>query len=103
MPLFRIFSWEDSLGQQLLARDTAGVRVGILSLEAPRQAVGTGRQTELLFISSSRLPQLQTYLNCIWIIPDKEEVLATREAGFELCDRSWCASAQTLTCGLLVV
>lgn len=31
--LFRIFSWEDSLEKHILARDTAGMAPGILSLE----------------------------------------------------------------------
>ena len=104
MLLFRIFSWEDSLEQYLLARDTAGVTPGILLLEAPRQAVGTYRQTEILFASSFRLLQLQPCLSYIWTIRNKGELPATTEAGFEPLPsgRSWCASAQILTCGLQV-
>lgn len=83
MLLFGIFSWEDSLEQQLQARDTAGVAPGILSLEAPRQVVGTDRQTAILFLSSFRLLPLQPCLSCIWTVRNKGELLATTEAGFE--------------------
>lgn len=104
MLLFRIFSWEDSLEQHSLARGTAGVTPGILTLDAPRQAVGKDRQTEILFVSSFRLLQLQPCLSCIWTIRNKGELLASTEAGFEPLPRgrSWCGSAQTVTCGLQV-
>lgn len=62
MLLFRIFSWEDSLEQHSLARGTAGATPGILTLDAPRQAVGKDRQTEILFVRSFRLLQLQPCL-----------------------------------------
>lgn len=104
MLLFRIFSWKDPLEQHSLARGTAGATPGILTLEAPGQAVGKDRQTEILFVSSFRFLQLQPRLSCIWTIRNKGVLLATTEAGFEPLPsgRSWCASAQILTCGLQV-
>lgn len=104
MLLFRIFSWEDSLEQHSLARGTAGATPGILTLDAPRQAVGKDRQTEILFVRSFRLLQLQPCLSCIWTIRNKGELLASTEAGFEPLPsgRSWCGSAQIVTCGLQV-
>lgn len=105
-----VYIWDfqllkDSLEQHLPARDTAGVTPE--SPEAPRQWWGqTDRQVEILFIGSFRHHlQLQPCLSFIWTTRNKGGLLVPTKAVFVPlpCARSWCASAQILTCGLLVV